>query len=255
MAVVLFALVHHPAEPCWPESGSAIASRTRSWAVELTGSRVAFAADIGDRREKGGDEASIRAQPLCVAASNWSSGTIGDAVLFVHERRGNQLLVGYFVYWSAERPWGDNALTYTVLPALAIDATYSHFMFVLPGVQRLLYGAGDIEGALVVYDVGDDGALIPHHALADDGVHQDVLLSRSDLLTDDGRVVLRTDVWSHQLGARGGASYVSVKNAQFRCYSGATLQPLSVEVARDFRLGSAARPLRARPAWRAAQSG
>ena len=227
-----------------------------SSAAELVGPRLAFAAELRrDEAQSSGDEEYIQAQPVCVASSRWSSGTLGDSVLFVHERRGDQLFVGYFVYWSAERPWGDNALTYTLLPALAIDATYSHFLFVLPGVQRLIYGAGDVEGALVVYDATESGGLIPRHALADDGAHQDVRLSRSDLLTDDGRVVLRTEVWSHQLGARGGAAYVSGNDARYRCYSGAALQPLSVDVARGFRLGSADRPLRARPAWRAAKSG
>lgn len=251
MAVVLFALVHRPGEPAWPEGVDRAA--TLGFA-DMSTTRVAFAAPA-PAQSLSEDEAAIRAQPLCVASSRWSSGELGDSVLFVHERRGDELFVGYFVYWSAERPWGDNALTYSLVPALAIDAAYSHFLFVFPGVQRLLYGAGDVEGALVVYDVAESGALEPRRAEADDGLHDRVELSPADLITDDGRVVLRTDVWSHQLGARGGAAYVAGSGAAFRCYSGASLKPLSRQVADDFRLGSATRPLRARPAWRATRPG
>ena len=195
------------------------------------------------------DAARIRAQPLCVASSTWSFGKLGDTVLFVHQRRGNELRVGYFVYFDVERPWGQNLLTYSVLPAALIDATYSHFAFVFPGLQRLLYGPGDIEGASVAYLVSSSGELMVESGLADDDGHQHVTLSRADLADNEGRVVLMTDVWSHQLGARGAARAAHREGTTVRCFSGAALQPLTRRIAENFRLGSFEHPLRARPAF------
>jgi hypothetical protein len=58
-----------------------------------------------------------------------------------------------------------------------------------------------------------------------------------------------TDVWSHQLGFRGAASYARTPAAKLRCFSGASLVPLTAEVRRAFRLGSPEHPRRARPAF------
>jgi hypothetical protein len=201
------------------------------------------------------DVVAIRRQPVCVASTARSFGTLGRTLLFVHERDGDELRVGYFAYWSTERPWGDNALTYTLLPALAVDATYSHFLFLFPGLQRVLYGPGDVEGALVVYDVLPSGALSVRQGMADDGTHDDVVLDRSDLLAADGRVVLLTQVWSHQLGARGASTRVQREGLDSRCFEADSLRPLTPDIARRFRLGSAQSPMRARPAWRATRSG
>jgi hypothetical protein len=195
------------------------------------------------------DTALVRAQPVCIAASTWSFGKLGDTLLFVYRRHENQLRVGYFAYFDVERPWGQNMLTYSVLPATLIDATYSHFAFVFPGVQRLLYGPGDVEGASVLYDVAASGTLHARGGLADDDHHQSVELSRSDLADSSGRVVLMTSVWSHQLGAHGAARYAETPGAQVRCFKGSELQPLTRSVAERFRIGSSAHPLRARPAF------
>lgn len=198
------------------------------------------------------DLAAIRAQPVCIAAKEWSFGTLGETVLFVHERRGQALRVGYFVHFDVERPWGHNLLTYTVLPATMIDATYSHFAFFWPGLQRVLYGPGDVEGASVLYRVervdGEDELRV-QSAVADDGHHQRVTLTRDDLMGPGGRVILMTDVWSHQLGAPGAANYARTPGANVRCFVGAALQPLTREIATAFRLGSFERPLRGRPAF------
>src|SRR5262245_28481078 len=67
--------------------------------------------------------------PFCVASPTWSAGELGRSVLYRSERQGSTLTVGYFVYWTTERPWGKNALSYAVLPALLIDAFYSHLFF------------------------------------------------------------------------------------------------------------------------------
>ncbi len=185
--------------------------------------------------------------PLCVGSSVRSAGRLGETVLYRYRRDGDELYVGYFVYFSTERPWGDNALTRRVLPALAIDAFYSHFLFVLPGVQRVLYGPGDIEGALVRYRI-EDGRLVPVAALADDGGHRRVHLRGEELRAPDGRVVLLTETWSHQLGARNAAA----RAHGVTCFEGARLEPLSAAVAEAFRLGSESAPLRAKPAWQRA---
>jgi hypothetical protein len=231
----------------WPTAASAgIAPRlaNASW----YGAHFAHASETQPTAEEDADVQRIRAQPLCVASSAWF-GKLGDTVLFVHQRRGDELRVGYFVYFDVERPWGQNLLTYSVLPAMLIDATYSHFAFFFPGVQRLLYGPGDVEGASIAYRVSGTGELVVRDGLADDDTHHRVTLSRSDLVGSEGRVLLMTDVWSHQLGAHGAASYARREDAMLRCFSGPALQPLTRRVAQSFRLGSFEHPLRARPAF------
>jgi len=186
---------------------------------------------------------------VCVGARSWSAGTLGDTVLFRARRQGNRITVGYFVYWSEERPWGDNSLSYTVLPALAVDAVYSHFLYVFPGLKDALHGAGDVEGAQITYEQRANGSLDVVNGRADDGNHDGVPLSRSDLLDAKGRVVLLTDVWSHQLGAHGGAALADRSQLTLRCYQKSSLRPLTEVVARAFRLGNDRAPLRGKPAW------
>lgn len=193
------------------------------------------------------DRDLIENQPVCVASSVWSAGTPGESLLYHYRREGNRLYVGYFAHWSAERPWGANALTYTVVPALAVDMVYSHFMFVLPGLKSLMYGPGDIEGATVVYEEQSDGSLLALGGRTDDGHHRPITLSAEDLRGPEGRVVLTTDVWSHQLGVRGAAQ---AESKRMRCYSGPSMRPVTEEVAETFRMGNADDPRRAPPAWR-----
>ena len=199
--------------------------------------------------QRSGDDARIVEQPVCVGARSWSAGSLGETVLFRSRRVGNRIAVGYFVYWSEERPWGDNLASYTVLPALAVDAVYSHFLYVFPGLKDAIYGAGDVEGVQVLYEQRPDGSLDVVSGRADDGNHGAVALSRSDLLDSKGRVVLLTDVWSHQLGAHGAASFAEHSSPELKCYTKASLQPMTELVARAFRLGNARAPLRGTPAW------
>jgi hypothetical protein len=94
-----------------------------------------------------------------------------------------------------------------------------------------------------------DGALHVVQGTADDGTHQPVKLSREDLVDAKGRIVLLTDVWSHQLGAHGGGEFAADPARQLRCYDHATLRPMTDDVARAFRLGDEKAPRRAKPAW------
>ncbi|HEX3776241.1 MAG TPA: hypothetical protein VHV51_17335 [Polyangiaceae bacterium] len=199
--------------------------------------------------ENAPESAGIVAQPVCVGARSWSAGALGDTVLYRSEQVGRKLEVGYFVYWSEERPWGQNFFSYTALPALAMDAVYSHFLYVFPGLKDALYGPGDVEGAMVEYEVRDDGSLAVLRGVADDASHRQVLLSRADLLDSKGRVVLLTDVWSHQLGSHGGGVFGDTRNKDLKCYRGSALQPMNERIARVFRLGSERDPHRGNPAW------
>jgi hypothetical protein len=198
----------------------------------------------------GKDDALVKAQKVCVGSSVWSAGRMGESLAFRVERRGNRLAVGYFVFWSSERPWGGNALSFSVTPALLIDSFYSHGLFVLPGLQRVVHGPGDVEGVLVVYEI-ERGRLRPLHAIADDEFHREVRLSRDDVIADDGSVIVMTEAWSHQLGARRAARRVA-EASELRCFEGGGLRPLTRDLADAFRLGSPEAPERARPAWQSA---
>ncbi len=202
-----------------------------------------------------GDRARIEAQPVCIVEKSRSAGNLGDSLLYRYRRFGDRLVVGYFAYWSTERPWGDNALTFLGVPALAMETVYTHFLFVLPGIRQAIYGPGDVEGARVEYAIGADGKLAAMSGAADDGQHRPVALSADDLVDEKGRVMLMTDVWSHQLGARGAAAFATTDGADTHCYAGATLEPLSHEVATALALGDAEHPLRAPPAWKLSPSG
>lgn len=184
-----------------------------------------------------------------------SAGKLGDSLLYRYRRYGDRVVVGYFAYWSTERPWGDNALTFLGVPALAMETVYTHFLFVLPGIRQAIYGPGDVEGVRIEYAIDADGRLAPVAGTADDGHHHAVTLTPSDLVDAKGQVVLMTDVWSHQLGAKGAADFVAEEQPEMRCYSGAAVQPLSARTARTLALGTEAAPLRARPAWKLSPSG
>lgn len=164
-------------------------------------------------------------------------------------RDGAEMNIGAFVYWSTERPWGRNWLTYTLLPALAIDAVYTHSLFVLPGLQRAIYGAGDVEGVTITFRRRADGSWTPIAATADDAAHHDRVLGPEDFIADDGRLIFLTDVWSHQLSARGGRRFAREHGDRLTCYAGDALRSLDDETVRAFRLGSPRDPRRAPPAW------
>jgi hypothetical protein len=195
------------------------------------------------------DRALVEAQTVCVASSVWSAGELGETLVYHFERRGDRLKVGYFAFWSSERPWGMNSLSLSLAPALLVDGFYSHLFFVLPGMRHAMYGSGDVEGASVTYSVTADRKLDVVSAFADDGTHDAVELSREDVLDADGRLILMSDVWSHQLGAHGAARRFATA-VEKRCYQGKKLVPLTPELAARFRLGSAEEPRRAKPAWR-----
>ena len=184
-----------------------------------------------------------------MGARSWSVGTLGDTVLYRTRRVGRKIAVGYFIYWSEERPWGGNVLSYMVLPALATDAVYSHFLYLFPGLKDAFYGPGDIEGVLVEYEEREDGSLSVVRGTADDGNHATVQLSPADLVDSRGRVVLLTDVWSHQLGAHGAARFADTPGNELKCYQKSSLQPMTPKIAREFRLGTEHKPLRGNPAW------
>jgi hypothetical protein len=186
----------------------------------------------------------VRSQPVCVLNTQDSAGDLGRSLVVRHRREGDRLIVSYFVYWSSERPWGSKPWWLS----LAIDAFYSHFLFVLPGIQRVMYGPGDVEGVTVVYrDLGDRLEIIEGHG--DDEYHRRVLLGAEELTGKDMSTVLMTTSWSHQLGGRGAASLSRGASVSERCFAGTELVPLTTDIADRFRLGSASAPSRARYAW------
>jgi hypothetical protein len=231
-AVLSACLSAAPEHPRWPEP----------WAE--VGRQVPALQD-----DAYGDGARIERQPICLGARAWSAGVPGATILYRAHRAQGSLHVGYFAYWSTERPWGHNLLTYLVLPALFTDAFYSHFMYIFPGAKDVLSGAADVEGASVDYEQRSDGSLNPLGGWADDGSHGRVHLTREDLVDRTGRVVLLSDVWSHQLGTHGAGRFSDDPRNHLRCYGSTTIQPLTDEVARVFRLGDAQHPRRALPAW------
>jgi hypothetical protein len=143
--------------------------------------------------------------------------------------------VGYFVFYSEERPWGNNWLTWSVFPALAVDMVYSRALMVAPGLQRMLYGAGDVEGVAIVYRRGADGRLTVDHALVDDRNERVVELARDRVMAlDPDRPTFYSEVWSHQLGGEHARSRTDL--VEERCYHGDAIRPLPDSVARAFRV-------------------
>jgi hypothetical protein len=190
------------------------------------------------------DDARVRSQHVCVVNTRQSFGDIGQSLVVRHRRQGDRLWVSYFVYWSSERPWGDKGW----LLSLAIDAIYSHFMFVLPGLRHALYGPGDVEGVTVVYRIDGDRLQIIE-GYADDEYHRRVHLGPEDLAGRDNHTVLMTTSWSHQLGGRGAASLAGDAHVSQRCFAGTEIVPLTNDIANRFWLGSPSAPRRARYAW------
>lgn len=237
------------AEPRWPTPIEA--AQVTSKHFDMKGSDAQPRRNRTDPHVLGDESLSslVCSKEICIAAQEDWAGTLGKTLLFHARRTGDQITVGYFVYWTTERPWGKNRLTRQLLPALVIDAFYSHLFFVLPGIQRALYGAGDVEGVRVTYTVGSNARLVPESAAADNPWHAEVALNLLDAVDEQGRFVALTDVWSHQLGAPKAVQAVQA-GARVKCYSGQSLVPLTREQAAAFRLGTPAEPRRALPAWR-----
>jgi len=187
------------------------------------------------------EDTAIADQPICIGSTVRSAGSIGDALFYRKELMPDgRLAVGYYVFYSEERPWGNNWMTWTLLPALALDMFYTRGMFIAPGVQRVMYGKGDVEGFRVVYDVAPDGSIAPGEAFADDGYHRPSRLGREELFSiDPERITVYTDSWSHHLGARGAKAS---DMASVRCYQKGSILPLPDAVAREFRLDRRALP-------------
>jgi hypothetical protein len=191
--------------------------------------------------EPSAEQRAVEAQPVCIASTVHSAGVLGPALFYrVAHRPGGRLAVGYYAFFSEERPWGNNWLTWSVVPAVALDLVYTRLFFVGPGLQQVEYGRGDVEGFSVEYDVGPGGRIEPARALADDDHHARAELSRADLFAvDPSRITLVTDTWSHHLGARVTRPDQLVYR---RCYGPDEIRPLPDEVARRFHLERRALP-------------
>src|SRR5262249_42318503 len=98
------------------------------------------------------EQAMIESQPVCVGKAVASAGELGETLYYRATRLPDgKIAVGYFAFFSEERPWGNNWMTWTLLPALGIDLVYSRSLLVGPGLQRAIYGKGDVEGFRIVY--------------------------------------------------------------------------------------------------------
>ena len=190
----------------------------------------------GPRGERTAEQATIEREPVCVGSSVMSAGALSPTLYYrAVERADGRVDVGYFAFYSEERPWGNNWLTWSVFPALAVDLVYSRALLVAPGLQRFLYGAGDVEGVGVVYDRSPNGSLRFDHAIADDGTHDSVALSRAQVFAiDQKRPTFYSQVWSHQLGGQDARSRSDL--AYVRCYDEKSIRPLPESVARQFRV-------------------
>src|ERR1019366_388505 len=190
----------------------------------------------GPRGERTVEQAAIEHQPVCLGSSVARAGDLSDVLYYrAVALDDGRVDVGYFAFYSEERPWGNNWLTWSVFPALAVDLVYSRALLVAPGLQRALYGAGDVEGVGVVYDQAADGSLRFDHALADDGTHDAVALTRAQAFTiDQNRPTFYSQVWSHQLGGHDARSRSDL--AYVRCYDEGSIRPLPEAVARAFRV-------------------
>src|SRR5580704_6195931 len=123
----------------------------------------------GPRGSPTEEQAAIERQPVCVGSAIASAGTLSDVLYYRAEARPDgKVAVGYFAFFSEERPWGNNWLSWSLIPALAVDMVYSRAFWVAPGLQRAIHGAGDIEGISVFYRREADGLLSVDHAIVDD---------------------------------------------------------------------------------------
>lgn len=67
------------------------------------------------------EEAEIERQPICVGSLVRSAGAIGQALFYRSSRLPDgRLAIGYYVFYSEERPWGNNWLTWLFLPKGAV---------------------------------------------------------------------------------------------------------------------------------------
>ena len=187
-------------------------------------------------------EAAIERQPVCVGAVEDDAGNVADSIYYrAVQTSDGRVAVGYFVFFSEERPWGNNWLTWTVLPALAVDMFYSRSLLILPGIQRALFGKGDVEGFRVVYDRDAKDVLHVVSGFADDGTHDPVPLTRDDVLAlDPGKPTFYSTVWSHQLGGHGLKSKGDL--ASLQCFDRGHILPLPADVERDFNVARRAPP-------------
>ena len=207
------------------------------------GALPAASASSAAQAESSSDEAAaIEQREICVGSSVASSGDLGDTLYYrAAMLPDGKLAVGYFAFFSEERPWGNNWMTWTVLPALAVDMVYTRSMMVGPGIQRAMYGKGDVEGFRIIYEVRPDGTLEVESAVADDGSHDPVRLDRADVMAlDSKRPTLYSDVWSHQLGGRGLRDKAAL--SYVRCYGRGHVRPLTDALSADFALAGRAPP-------------
>jgi hypothetical protein len=184
---------------------------------------------------------AIEAQPVCIGSTVHSAGELGPALFYRSARLPDgRLMVGYYVFFSEERPWGNNWLTWSLLPALALDLVYTRGLFVGPGLQRAAFGRGDVEGFRVIYAVDAEGGLRAESAITDDARHRRAELGRAELFAvDPERITLATDTWSHHLGARVGRLGDLVYR---RCYGPREIRPIERDVVRRFHLERRAWP-------------
>jgi hypothetical protein len=194
------------------------------------------------RAETTPEQLAIEAQPVCIGSLVSSAGVLDD-VLYYHaiKRPDGRIAVGYFAFWSEERPWGNNWLTWSFLPALSVDLVYSRALLVAPGLQRAMYGLGDVEGVSVVYAEDDRGTLHPEEASGEDRTEHTVPISRAEMFAlDPKRPTFYTDIWSHQLAGRGART---LKDLQYvRCYDKKSIRPLPESVSAAFRVENRAGP-------------
>jgi len=208
----------------------------------VTGSLPKSPVDGIQAAPSGPEQAAIEQREICVGSQVTSAGTLGDVLYYrATLLPDGKLIVGYFAFFSEERPWGNNWLTWTVVPALAVDMVYTRSVFVGPGLQRAISGKGDVEGFRIVYGIAPDGTLNVERAVADNGSHDAVYLEAADVLRmDPQRPTFYSDVWSHQLGGRGVRTMADL--AYVRCFGPGRVLPLPDSVDADFALRGRAPP-------------
>jgi hypothetical protein len=184
----------------------------------------------------------IGRQPVCIGSLVRSAGKLGSALYYHHRwTHDGKLVVGYYAFYSDERPWGNNWMTWLLLPALAIDLVYTRTFFIGPGYRQLAHGRGDVEGFRVIYKYDGNDTLSIDHAIADDANHRERRLERAELLRlDPARPTLYSETWSHQLGGRGARSLGDL--AARRCFGVGSIRPISHSIAQEFQLDRRARP-------------
>jgi hypothetical protein len=239
-----------PSDPSRRGSGAraAVLSSAITIAFALLGSGCARlgalpATPTGIQPEPSSPEAAaIEQREICVGSKVASAGKLGDVLYYqAAVLPDGKLAVGYFAFFSEERPWGNNWLTWTVLPALFVDVFYTRSAFVAPGLQRALSGKGDVEGFHIIYDMEPGGTLKVERAVADNGTHDAVYLDAKEVLAlDPERPTLYSNVWSHQLGGRGVKSMADL--AYVRCFGPGRVLPLPDAVSADFALHRRAAP-------------